>query len=162
MVYGETGAWMNNFFTYPAMILAPLLGLPVPQARCCWRARCQPLAFLCSSLANAGIILTAGFSLFPFLMPSSTNPNMSLTMWDATSSELTLGIMTFVAAVFVPIILCYTLWCFYKMWGTCGREAHRNQQQFPVRIRGVITMWYFAWILGVLLACSFGIINVRM
>ena len=38
-------------------------------------------------------------------------------MWDATSSELTLGIMTFVASVFVPIVLCYTIWCFYKMWG---------------------------------------------
>ncbi len=44
-------------------------------------------------------------------------PNVSLTIWDATSSELTLKIMTGVAFVMVPIILAYTSWCYYKMFG---------------------------------------------
>lgn len=74
-------------------------------------------AFLFSSLAIAGVILTAGFAMFPFVMPSSLVPSHSLTMWDATSSELTLNIMTGVAFVMVPIILGYTIWCYYKMFG---------------------------------------------
>ena len=65
----------------------------------------------------AGVILTAGFSMFPFLMPSSTMPDVSLTMWDATSSEMTLRIMFFVACVFVPIVLSYTAYGFYVMRG---------------------------------------------
>ncbi|XPE61356.1 cytochrome d ubiquinol oxidase subunit II [Shigella flexneri] len=67
-----------------------------------------------SSLTLACIILTAGIAMFPFVMPSSTMMNASLTMWDATSSELTLNVMTWVAVVLVPIILLYTAWCYWK------------------------------------------------
>jgi cytochrome d ubiquinol oxidase subunit II len=74
-------------------------------------------SFLFSSLMIAGVILTAGFSMFPFVMPSSLNPSQSLTMWDATASLNTLTVMTFVAAIFVPIVLLYTIWTYYKMFG---------------------------------------------
>ncbi|MDH2435893.1 cytochrome d ubiquinol oxidase subunit II [Pokkaliibacter sp. MBI-7] len=74
--------------------------------------------FLGSSLAIIGVLLTVGLALFPFIMPSSLAPSHSLTVWDATSSEKTLGIMLIAALIFVPIILCYTLWCYWKMWGT--------------------------------------------
>ena len=75
------------------------------------------VSFTGSTLAVTGSILTAGFALFPFLMPSSINPTVSLTMWDAVSSKNTLTVMTVVASIFVPIILIYTTWCYYKMWG---------------------------------------------
>ena len=55
--------------------------------------------------------------LFPFLMPSSIDLSSSLTMWDAVSSHKTLGIMFVAAAIFVPLILLYTLWSYIKMWG---------------------------------------------
>ena len=80
------------------------------------------LAFLGSSLGIAGIIFTAGGSMFPFLMPSSTFPSMSLTMWDATSSQYTMEIMFVVACIFVPIILCYTLWSHLVMFGRLSKE----------------------------------------
>jgi cytochrome d ubiquinol oxidase subunit II len=79
-------------------------------------------AFLFSSLSNAGVILTAGFAMFPFVMPSSLNPDHSLTMWDSTASELTLGLMTAVAAVMVPVILGYTTWTYYKMFGRLDKK----------------------------------------
>ena len=68
---------------------------------------------------SAGVsgILTAGFALFPFLLPSSIDPTSSLTMWDAVSSHKTLGVMTVAACIFVPLILIYTSWSYYKMWG---------------------------------------------
>ena len=117
VVYGERGAWLNNYFSYPLIMLAPLFGFAGAAGSLLLARKMPTIGFICSSLANAGIILTAGFSLFPFIMPSSSDPGMSMTMWDATSSPLTLGIMTFVAALFVPIVLSYTMWCFYKMWG---------------------------------------------
>ena len=75
------------------------------------------LSFLGSSIMIIGTILTAGFSLFPFLLPSSLNMVSSLTMWDATASHLTLTVMFVVACIFVPLILIYTLWSYFKMWG---------------------------------------------
>ncbi len=122
VAFGEVGAWLNNYSLYPAMMLAPIMGFAGAAGALLLASRNATLAFICSSLSNAGIILTAGFSLFPFILPSSTNPNVSLTMWDATSSKLTLGVMTFVAMVFVPVVLSYTAWCFYKMWGRVDKQ----------------------------------------
>ena len=71
-------------------------------------------AFFFSVLTMAGVIITAVVSMFPFVMPSSTHPEQSLLMWDATSSELTLTLMFYLALVFVTISLLYTIWSYYK------------------------------------------------
>lgn len=85
------------------------------------------MAFVSSSLTNASIILTAGFTMFPFIVPSSFNTNHSLTLWDATSSELTLNIMTGVAFVMVPIILGYTAFSYRTMRGRLDNQyVERN------------------------------------
>ncbi|MEZ8043278.1 cytochrome d ubiquinol oxidase subunit II [Vibrio sp. 10N.237.312.C02] len=119
----QVGAWMTNFETYPAMWAAPILGVVMPLlAVIASRFERGGFAFLFSSLSNAGVILTAGFAMFPFVMPSSWNPNHSLTMWDSTASELTLGLMTGVAAIMVPVILGYTTWTYYKMFGRLDKK----------------------------------------
>jgi cytochrome d ubiquinol oxidase subunit II len=119
----QVGAWMTNFETYPAMWAAPILGVAMPLlAVIASRFERGGFAFLFSSLSNAGVILTAGFAMFPFVMPSSLNPSHSLTMWDSTASELTLGLMTGVAAVMVPVILGYTTWTYYKMFGRLDKK----------------------------------------
>lgn len=117
-VIREAGAWMANFEAYPLLWAAPALGVVMPLiAVLASRVEKGGIAFLASSLANAGVIFTAGFAMFPFIMPSSLVPSNSLTMWDSTSSELTLNLMTAVAFVMVPIILAYTAWTYYKMFG---------------------------------------------
>lgn len=119
----QAGAWMTNFETYPAMWAAPILGVVMPLlAVVASRLERGGFAFLFSSLSNAGVILTAGFAMFPFVMPSSLIPSHSLTMWDSTASELTLGLMTAVAAVMVPVILAYTTWTYYKMFGRLDKK----------------------------------------
>ena len=84
------------------------------------------LAFILTSLGQAGVILTSGIAMFPFVMPSSSNPNHSLTLWDAASSELTLKIMFIVACIFVPIVLTYTIWSYVKMFGRLNEQHIRN------------------------------------
>ncbi|SDG48192.1 cytochrome d ubiquinol oxidase subunit II [Pseudomonas benzenivorans] len=110
--------WLGNYAQYPLSQLAPLagiLGAVLAFAGAgAWRGG---LAFLGSSLAIVGTLCTAGFALFPFVMPSSLDAASSLTVWDAVSSRMTLGIMLVAAAIFVPLILCYTLWSYAKMWG---------------------------------------------
>ncbi|MFP2515271.1 cytochrome d ubiquinol oxidase subunit II [Buttiauxella agrestis] len=119
----QAGAWMVNFNNMPILWLIPALGVVLPLLTVLMsRLDKGAMAFLFSSLTLACVILTAGVAMFPFVMPSSTMLNASLTMWDATSSQLTLNVMTFVAAVFVPIVLIYTIWCYWKMFGRITKE----------------------------------------
>ena len=75
------------------------------------------VAFVLSSVAVLGIIMTAGVALFPFYMPSSSQPNHSLTVWDSASSQLTLMIMVYVVVLLLPVVLIYTSWAYAIMRG---------------------------------------------
>ena len=119
----EAGAWLVNFNAMPVLWAIPALGVLLPLLTVLTsRLEKGALAFVFSSLTLACIILTAGIAMFPFVMPSSTMMNASLTMWDATSSHMTLNLMTYVACVFVPIVLAYTIWCYWKMFGRITKE----------------------------------------
>lgn len=122
-VIKESGAWMNNYQTYPWMMITPLMGI-LGGLGCAFFSKNNRAgaAFVFSSVSIAGIILTAGCAMFPFLMPSSTMLNASLTMWDATSSLLTLKVMFYVACLFVPIVLSYTAYGFWVMRGRIKKE----------------------------------------
>lgn len=114
----EAGAWMVNFDKYPVTQIFPLLALAGPVlVMLMSKFNRSGFAFLFSSLTVLGVIVTCGVMMFPFVMPSSIDPNVSLTMWDATASKFTLEVMTVAAAIFVPIVLAYTLWGYYKMFG---------------------------------------------
>ncbi len=121
------GSWLTNYSLYPWMLSAPTLGfVGAIMTILLAKIRRSGLAFITSSLTITGVVLTAGFSLFPFVMPSSTQHNSSLTVWDATSSHLTLTVMFWAAAIFIPIILAYTVWTYRVMWGRVTREHIRK------------------------------------
>lgn len=120
----KAGAWLQNYTDAPILWLFPVLGVAAfALAGLLSKAGKGALAFVLSSLGQAGVILTCGISMFPFVMPSSSNPSHSLTMWDATSSELTLKIMFIVACIFVPIVLGYTIWSYAKMFGRLNEKT---------------------------------------
>ena len=126
-VVREAGAWLVNFNQTPLLWVIPALGVVLPlMTIICSRLEKGAWAFLFSSLTLACVILTAGVAMFPFIMPSSTVPAVSLTMWDTTSSLLTLKIMTVAAIIFVPTILAYTTWCYAKMFGRVTKEQIEN------------------------------------
>lgn len=119
----RAGAWMTNYNNYPILWILPALGLLSPLlAVVATKANKGAWAFLFTSLTIACVILTFGVTLFPFIMPSSTFPDVSLTIWDATSSLFTLQVMTVVAIIFVPIVLLYTIWCYWKMHGRLDKK----------------------------------------
>ncbi len=114
----EQGAWRANYTSMPWTIVAPVLALiGSVVAYLSLELRMKVLGILGASLAIVGIISTAGLSLFPFLMPSSVDPQSSLTVWDASSSQMTLFIMLCATILFLPIVLGYTAWVYRVMRG---------------------------------------------
>lgn len=122
-VIEDPGAWLANFHAYPLLWVVPLLGVVAPLlAALGFRARREGLTFLASKLGVAMIIATVGVSMFPILLPSSTNPDHSLAVFDASSSRATLRNMLLATVVFMPIILAYTAWVYRVLWGKVGEK----------------------------------------
>ncbi|MFJ6323092.1 MULTISPECIES: cytochrome d ubiquinol oxidase subunit II [unclassified Rhizobium] len=112
------GAWLTNYSAHPWMIVAPVLGfVGTAAALLALLGRREVMVLLFSKLAIFGIISTVGLSMFPFLLPSSLDPRSSLTVWDASSSHMTLFIMLVVTIIFLPMILAYTAWVYRVLWG---------------------------------------------
>ena len=118
------GAWLVNYGAHPWMIIAPVLGfVGAAAALLAMLARREVTVLLFSKLAIFGMISTVGLSMFPFILPSSLDLRSSLTVWDASSSHLTLFIMLVVTAIFLPIILAYTAWVYRVLWGKVDEKT---------------------------------------
>lgn len=127
-VDGHVGAWFVNYAAQPWTLAAPVLGLL--GAIGAWiglRMRREIFTILSSAVSISGIILSVGASMFPFILPSSIDPRASLTVWDSSSSHLTLFIMLVVTAVFIPIIVAYTTWVYHVLWGKVDEQAIRDE-----------------------------------
>lgn len=121
------GGWLNNYTKMPLTMLFPVLGLVMAMLGIIFSKANKPaLALISTSVMLIGVIMTAGAALFPFIMPSSNNPEISLTMWDAVSSHRTLNVMFIAAVIFVPLIIAYTSWCYIKMWRRVTTDEIEN------------------------------------
>ena len=94
-------------FTIPAIAVAGLLGTIVFYAKGylfrSFISSCVTIVFVC---------FTGIAGLFPNLIPSSMDVNYSMTIYNSSSSSLTLAIMTVVALIFVPIVIAYKIWVY--------------------------------------------------
>lgn len=125
----QAGAWMANYHQYPLAWAFPALGVIMPIVTAILlKARKTLTAFIASSIAVLSVIMTAGVALFPFVMPSSSDPRSSLTVWDSVSSHLTLMIMLVVVVVLLPMIVGYTSWAYSVMRGKVTKAYVREQE----------------------------------
>ena len=112
------GAWLVNYGRFPWTIGAPVLAYVAGIAALWLLMRGWTLgAFVASSLTIAGIIATVGVSMFPFIMPSSTDLKSSLTVWDSASSHLSLAVMFWATIILMPLVIAYTSWAYKVMAG---------------------------------------------
>lgn len=120
------GTWFAGYLAHPYFWAGPVIAFIGALGLQLFVGKRGFLGFFCSCLAVAGTILSAGFALFPFLMPSASDPTSSLTVWDASSSRGTLLIMLGVTVVFIPLILLYTGWVYRVMRGRVTLEHVRK------------------------------------
>lgn len=122
-VVPRVGAWMDNYTRYPMSRIVPALGFAgAILAFLTANLGNSRFAFLCSSLSIVGVIGTVGVSMFPFILPSSTNLTSGLLVWDSSSSQLTLLMMLFAVIIFLPMILIYTAYVYRVMRGKVSQE----------------------------------------
>jgi cytochrome d ubiquinol oxidase subunit II len=124
------GAWLHNFQQIPLFLSAPCLaygGILFSSLFSYYRK--DGWSFFCNCLSIIGIIATVGFSLFPILLPSTSNPFHSLTVWDASSSRLTLFIMLLATVIFMPMVLAYTAWAYRVLRGKVTAEDVQSKTE---------------------------------
>ncbi|SUZ31243.1 Cytochrome bd-I ubiquinol oxidase subunit 2 [Roseibaca ekhonensis] len=117
------GSWLNAYNVRPWAMIAPVMGFVGMALAVRGLARGGEVsALLWSKLGITGVISSVGLTMFPFIMPSSIDPKSSLTVWDASSSHLTLFIMLVCTAIFMPLILIYTAWVYKVLWGKVDED----------------------------------------
>lgn len=115
-VIRETGAYLYSVAIYPWKIAAPLIAylgllavLLTPQSK-------RNFLFWSSVVSVAGIVMTAGFNLYPFVCPSSTNLSESFTAWNATASQYRMNTSLWIVITMLLIILTYKLYAYWTIW----------------------------------------------
>ncbi|TWI34438.1 cytochrome d ubiquinol oxidase subunit II [Paracoccus sulfuroxidans] len=118
------GSWLAAYGERPWILIAPVLGfLGTLLAIGALRSGRDTLPILCSQMAIFGMISSVGLVMFPFILPSSTHPTSSLSVWDASSSHQTLFVMLVAGVIFLPLIIAYTAWVYRVLWGKVTPES---------------------------------------
>ncbi|MBO9424161.1 cytochrome d ubiquinol oxidase subunit II [Labrenzia sp. R4_1] len=121
------GSWLTAYAVRPWIAIAPVLGIAGAALTFFGlRAGREVSTLLTSKLAILGMISTVGLTMFPFILPSSVDPKSSLTVWDSSSSHLTLFVMLVATVIFMPLILAYTAWVYKVLWGKVTEEEVRS------------------------------------
>lgn len=129
-VGSQLGAWLNNYKIYPLSMIAPVFAFfSAAIAFILLGINFIRTAFIFSATCIASIISTVGVSMFPFILPSSINLSSGLTVWDSSSSRLTLLMMFFATCFFMPLILIYTSWVYRVLRGPVREQDVEGQEQ---------------------------------
>ncbi|MEM8648381.1 MAG: cytochrome d ubiquinol oxidase subunit II, partial [Pseudomonadota bacterium] len=122
------GSWLSAYLERPWIVIAPVCGiLGMGLAVMGLRSEREVTTLLWSKLGIAGVVSSVGLTMFPFILPSTLDPTSSLTVWDASSSHLTLFIMLVCTAIFMPLILSYTAWVYKVLWGKVTEDEVRGK-----------------------------------
>jgi cytochrome d ubiquinol oxidase subunit II len=106
-------ALYGNFQATPTLWVVPLMAaLELIAVRLLLAQGKWLQAFAASCAAIFLVVATGIIGLFPDLIPSSLDPAYSLSLSNSSSSPYTLGIMTVVIAIFVPIVIAYKIWIY--------------------------------------------------
>jgi cytochrome bd ubiquinol oxidase subunit II len=104
LAHGKTWTWL--VLAVAVVAQAAAVALVIGRAREGW-------AFLCTSLVVAAVVVFLFGALYPNLVPSTLDPDWSVTISNASSTPYTLKIMTWAATVFIPLTIVYQGWTYW-------------------------------------------------
>jgi cytochrome d ubiquinol oxidase subunit II len=124
---GETGTWITSILAAASLLGALALD----------RGRREGWAFILTGLTIALAVVTLFMTLYPNVMPSSTDEAFNLTIENASSSPYTLKVMTWVAVIMTPIVLVYQSWTFWVFRRRIGVDDLPPE---PASVRTSVTL----------------------
>lgn len=104
LAHGQRWTWI--------VLGAAILGLLSALARV-WSGTGEGWAFVYTATVVAALVVLLFGSLYPNLIPSTLNPEWSLTIYNASSTPYTLKIMTWAALIFAPLVMAYQGWTYW-------------------------------------------------
>ncbi len=104
LVYGAGWTWLVLGIAVLAQVAA--VGLT-------WRRTSDGWAFACTAVVVAAVVVLLFGALYPALLPSTLDPQWSLTIYNASSTPYTLKIMTWAAVIFAPLTMLYQGWTYW-------------------------------------------------
>ncbi len=120
-----------NYLNSPALMVIPLVTvLALLGTRLFIGKKAYWKAWFSSSLTIVGATLFGVVGLYPNLFPSSLDPAYSLTIFNSSSSPLTLKIMLGVALTFVPIVIAYQVWSYYVFRDKVTKEDLASDEAY--------------------------------
>jgi len=103
----------DNYMKVPVLFIAPAVAVLAMVATYFFMIKNAALkAFTASCITIVFVCVTGVAGLFPNLIPSNLDPAFSLTIFNSSSSQYTLAIMTVVAGIFVPTVILYKIWAY--------------------------------------------------
>lgn len=100
---GNVGSWITTAIAVVSLLAAIFFNTKGAEGK----------AFIGTTITWAMAVATYFLAIFPNVMPSTTDDRFNLTVENASSSHLTLQIMTGAALIFTPIALAYTAWNYW-------------------------------------------------
>jgi cytochrome d ubiquinol oxidase subunit II len=110
---------------YPILFLIPIIKLlTIANIPRCISKGWDSFAFFSSCIAIVLFMFLFGLGIFPNLALSNPDPQYSLTVYNACSSQKTLGIMFIIALIGMPIVLAYTISIYWVFRGKVKIDEH--------------------------------------
>jgi cytochrome d ubiquinol oxidase subunit II len=99
--------------TPASLVLSAVAAVALVLAVLCAARGRERRAFTLMAVTIAAVVLAMFTAVFPDVMPATNDPANSLTVWNASSGSYTLTVMSWVAVVFVPLVLAYQAWTYW-------------------------------------------------
>ncbi|AZY48495.1 cytochrome d ubiquinol oxidase subunit II [Bordetella avium] len=124
VVERSVGGLLDNYAAHPILWILPIVAyVAIVLGMLATARRQRILGWWLGAITWIAVLGTAGAAMFPFIMPSSTNPSHSLTVWNSGASTLTQGWMLGFTVIFIPLIILYTSWAFWVMRGKVDAKS---------------------------------------
>jgi cytochrome d ubiquinol oxidase subunit II len=114
LTHGKSWTWAVLLIAVVAQLTAVAL---------VWAHRREGWAFFCTTVVVAMVVVLLLGALYPNLVPSTLDPEWSVTIYNGSSSPYTLKIMTWAATIFAPLVVAYQAWTYWVFRKRISAEA---------------------------------------